>query len=98
MNHKTRLAPCTCISHDEKEDRLRIDIEMPGVNKDEIKLDMRKNSFCVSAPKGEDSEYSGCVLLTHEIEPDKSEARYENGLLRVFSPVLDWDKVRVPVF
>ena len=98
MNHKTRLTPSTCISHDEIDDRLRIDIKMPSVSKDEIKLDMRKDSFCVSAPKGEDSEYSSCVLLTHEIEPDNSEARYENGLLRVFSPVFDWDKVNVPVY
>ena len=98
MNSKTRLNPCTCISHDEIEGRLRIDVEMPGVNKDDIKLDMRRSSFCVSAPRGEDSEYSSCFMLSHEVEPEKSEARFKNGLLRIFSPIKDWEhKFSVPI-
>ncbi|OGP92342.1 MAG: hypothetical protein A2156_14760 [Deltaproteobacteria bacterium RBG_16_48_10] len=98
MNDKTKLTPCTCFSHDETGGRLRIDLEMPGVSKDDIKLEMRKNSFCVRAPKSENSEYSRCFLLTHEIEPGKSEAKYENGLLRIFCPIRDWEhKVNVPI-
>ena len=89
---KTRVTPCTCFSHDDQQGRLKIDVELPGVDKNNISLEMRKDSFCVSAPKGEETEYSGCFLLAHEVEPDKTEARYESGLLKIFAPIKDWDK------
>jgi HSP20 family molecular chaperone IbpA len=79
--------PSCALSHDESGGRLRIDVEIPDVNKDDIRLEMRKNSFCVSAPI-----YSRCFMLTHEIEPEKTEAKYENGLLRIFSPIKDWER------
>ncbi len=93
MADKNRTTPCACFSHDEERGRLRIDLEMPGTNKDDIKLEMRKDSFCVSAPI-----YSSCFMLPHEVEPDRTEAKYENGLLRIFSPIKDWEhKVSVPI-
>jgi HSP20 family protein len=92
MAEKAKLTPCTCFSHDELTGRLKIDLEMPGADKKEMRLDMRKDSFCVSAPKGEDAEYSSCFKLSHEVEPEKAEAKYENGLLRIFAPIKDWDK------
>jgi HSP20 family molecular chaperone IbpA len=52
---------------------------------------MRKDSFCVSAPKGQDTEYSGCFMLSHEIVPEKTEAQYESSLLKIFAPIKDWD-------
>jgi len=67
---------------------------MPGANKSDIKLDMRSDSLCLSAPRGEDAEYSTCFMLSHEVEPEKTEARYENGLLRIFSPIKGWRKTK----
>jgi HSP20 family molecular chaperone IbpA len=73
-------------------------LEIPGVDKKDIALEMRKDSFCVSAPRGEDTEYSGCFMLAHEVEADKTEAKYESGLLRIFAPIRDWEhKVNVTV-
>ena len=98
MNNKMRVTPCPCISHDNDHGRLKVEVEMPGVDKNDIKLDMRKDSFCVSAPRGEDTEYSGCFMLAHEVTADKTEAKYENGLLRIFAPMKDWEhKVTVPI-
>ncbi len=97
MDEKTKVTPCTCVSHDDREGRLKIEVEMPGVDKQHIQLDMRKDSFCVSAPRG-DTHYSGCFSLAHEVEPDKTEAQYENGLLRIFAPLKDWEmKSRIPI-
>jgi HSP20 family protein len=59
-----------------------MDVEMPDVNKDDIRLEMGENSFCVFAPL-----YSRCFRLPHEIEPEKTEAKYENGSLRIVSPI-----------
>ncbi len=89
---RRKVSPCTCFSHDEKEGRLGIEVQLPGVDKQDISLEMRKDSFCVSAQKGEDTEYAGCFMLAHQIETDKAQAKYENGLLRIFAPIKDWDK------
>jgi len=91
MNEKTRLTPCACFYHDDVQGRLNIELEMPGVDKSNIKLDLRKNSFCVAAPRGADAEYSSCFTLSHEIEPEKAEAKYESGLLKIFAPMKDWE-------
>jgi HSP20 family molecular chaperone IbpA len=73
-------------------------LELPGVDKSDITLDMRKDSFCVSAPRGEETEYSGCFMLAHEVVPEKTEAKYESGLLRIFAPIKDWEnKVSVMI-
>jgi HSP20 family molecular chaperone IbpA len=37
-------------------------------------------------------------MLAHEVMPDKTEAKYESGLLRIFAPMKDWEhKVNVTV-
>jgi HSP20 family molecular chaperone IbpA len=37
-------------------------------------------------------------MLAHEVMPDKTEAKYESGLLRIFAPMKDWGhKVNVMV-
>jgi HSP20 family protein len=98
MNDRIEVMPCACFSHDDQGGRLRIDIELPDVDKKDISLDMRKDSFCVSAPRGEDTDYSGCFMLAHEVMPEKTEAKYESGLLRIFAPMKDWEhKVNVTV-
>ena len=92
MNNRIKVTPCACISHDDQNDRLKIELELPGVDKKDIALEMRKDSFCVSAPRGEDTEYSGCFMLAHKVMPEKTEAKYESGLLRVFAPMTDWEQ------
>ncbi|MGQ9646637.1 MAG: Hsp20/alpha crystallin family protein [Thermodesulfobacteriota bacterium] len=98
MDERAKVTPCACFSHDDRDGRFKIELELPGVDKKDIKLDMRKDSFCVSALRGTDTEYSGCYMLAHEIIPVKAEAQYESGLLRVFAPIRDWEhKVSVTV-
>jgi len=90
MAEKRRIEPCTCVSHEAG--RLNIEVQLPGVDKNDISLDMRRDSFCVAASMRDDTEYSGCFSLAHEVESDKAEAKYENGLLRIFAPIKDWEK------
>jgi len=98
MDNKLKIKPCVCASHEDDYKRLKIEVEIPGVDKKDIKLDMKKDSFCISAPRSEDTEYSGCFRLAHEVVPEKTEARYESGLLKIFSPIKDWEqKVNVPI-
>ncbi|MGZ3525532.1 MAG: hypothetical protein ACXU9L_12135, partial [Thermodesulfobacteriota bacterium] len=66
MSDKVKVMPCACFSHDEEGGggRLRIEMEMTGVDKKDINLEMRKDSFCVSAPRGQETEYAGCFKLS----------------------------------
>lgn len=91
MAEKAKVTPCVCFSHDDKEGRLSIEVQLPGVDKKDISLEMRRDSFCVSASRGEDTQYSGCFMLAHEVESSKTQARYENGLLKVFAPIKGWE-------
>jgi HSP20 family molecular chaperone IbpA len=91
MAEKAKVTPCVCFSHDDKEGRLSIEVQLPGVDKKDISLEMRRDSFCVSASRGEDTQYSGCFMLAHEVESAKTQARYENGLLKVFAPIKGWE-------
>lgn len=91
MDDRIRVTPVACVSHDDQSGGLRIEMEMPGADKKDISLEMRKDSFCVSAPRGQDTEYSGCFPLSHEVLPEKAEAKYENGLLKIFAPIRDWE-------
>jgi HSP20 family molecular chaperone IbpA len=99
MSDKIKVMPCACFSHDEEGGgRLRIDMEMTGVDKKDIALEMRKDTFCVSAPRSQETEYAGCFKLSHEIVPEKAEAKYESGTLTIFAPIKDWDrKVNVSI-
>ena len=91
MNERLKVTPCACFSHDDQGGRLKIEMELPGVEKKDIRFEMRKDSFCVTAQRGEDTEYSGCFMLAHEVVPEKTEAKYESGLLRIFAPIKDWE-------
>ena len=98
MNDKIRITPCACVSHDDRNGRLQIELELPGVDKKDVKLEMRNDSFCLSAPRGKDTEYSGCFMLAHAVMPEKTEAKFDSSLLRIFAPIKDWEhKVKVSV-
>jgi len=91
MDTRIKVTPCACFSHDDQGGRLKIEMELPGVEKKDIRLEMRNDSFCVTAQRGEDTKYSGCFMLAHEVVPEKTEAKYESGLLRIFAPIRDWE-------
>jgi len=83
--------PLTRYWYDQKEGRYFFEFEMPGVDKKDISLDFWGENFCFQAKK-DDAEYSGCYMFPHFVEPDKAKAHYENGVLRVFAPLKDWEK------
>jgi len=36
-------------------------------------------------------EYSGCFFLDHEVEPEKIETKFEDGVFRIFTPFKGWE-------
>ncbi len=66
----------------ESDDEVQVVAEMPGVEKDDIKLDATETSLDISA-KTKDREYSECVALPARVDPNSAKASYKNGVLEV---------------
>ena len=79
-----------------------VDIDLPGFNKDEIKLDLRDGYLTVSAAKGLDKDeqdkkgryirqerWSGACsrsFYVGDLKPEDIKAKYEHGVLRLSLP------------
>lgn len=89
-NERIKVAPEVCSFVDDDHTKLTIEIALPGVKKEDIKLKMHEDSFNISAPR-EDSntEYVTTLALCCPVKPDKADAKYENGLLRIEVPFKD---------
>ena len=85
MPNVVRMTPKVCAMPDDKHENLYIEIELPGVDKDQINLNMHDESFFVTAKK-EGVEYSGTYAVCCPIDYHQAKARYKNGLLSVTVP------------
>lgn len=78
------MTPTTYVDHDQK--NYYIQVEMPGVKKEEIELSVSAQSFCVHGVRG-DVDLLGCYVLAHPVNEEKAKAKFENGLLNVMIPM-----------
>jgi HSP20 family protein len=60
-------------------------VEMPGVKKEDVTLEVSVNGLCIRGKKG-DKDVSGCWMLAHQVNVDKVEAKYNEGLLDIRLP------------
>lgn len=69
----------------EEHDTYQIEINLPGVEKEDIKLKMHEDSFFI---KGETKTtvYIGSYSVCCPIDAEKAKAVYKNGLLKVEVP------------
>ncbi len=81
---KPTVTPNAFMDHDKK--FYYIEIELPGVKKEDIELSVSDQSFCVRAPR-EDIEFLGCYMLAHLSNMDATRAKFENGLLSMEIPL-----------
>ncbi|MCX9010457.1 MAG: Hsp20/alpha crystallin family protein [Candidatus Methanoperedens sp.] len=76
----TEVPPEVCVDHDKE--NYQIEIELPGVKKEDIDLEVGEDALCVRAPK-EDIVYSACYSLAHSVDTGKVSARFNDGLLTI---------------
>ncbi|MCS7115946.1 MAG: Hsp20/alpha crystallin family protein [Nitrososphaerota archaeon] len=92
---KTSILPDACFYHDEE--KYLVEIELPGVTKENIDLEVSERSICVKAPR-DDVEYFGCWIFAHEVKPNQAKASFKNGLLTIIAPLAKPMKgVKVPI-
>lgn len=63
-------------------DELIVTVEMPGINKEDIELDVTENNFLISTPNTE-RKYRVRIDLKAPVDPDSAKASYKNGILSV---------------
>ncbi|MGA2198522.1 MAG: hypothetical protein ABSG45_01145 [Nitrososphaerales archaeon] len=73
---------------DEKEGNLRLLVELPGVEKEDVQISALEDKVTLEAAKGE-RMYRTEVLLQRDIDPDSGVASYKNGLLDVVFKLRD---------
>jgi len=70
-----------CDVFDEKEE-IRVYAEMPGVNQEDIKVDLKGDILDISAQSG-DRKYHKEVLLPAKVKPETITSSYKNGILEI---------------
>ena len=95
---RIRVAPHTVAYADEAKNKLVVEFAIPGAPTETIDLKLLPDSVHLTAP-ARDIEYVSALALGWPVKPDKAEATYEHGLLRIEVPFKDpmEDAVKVAI-
>jgi HSP20 family protein len=95
---RMKVAPDTVAYADGEHHKLIVEFAIPGAPTDTINVKMLEDSVHLTAP-ARDIEYVAALALGWPVKPDKAEATYENGLLRIEVPFKDpmEDAVKVAI-
>ena len=98
LENRIRVAPNTVAYADEMNHKLVVEFAIPGAPTETIDVKLLPDSVHLTAP-AKDTEYVSALALARPVKPDKAEAIYENGLLRIEVPFKDpmEDAVKVDV-
>jgi HSP20 family molecular chaperone IbpA len=96
--HRIKVAPKTVAYADEENNKLVVEFAIPGAPTDTIDVKILEDSVHLTAP-ARDIEYVSALALVWSVKPDKAEANYEHGLLRIEAPFKDpmEDAVKVAI-
>ncbi|MFY9794717.1 MAG: archaeal heat shock protein Hsp20 [Candidatus Nitrosopolaris sp.] len=67
---------------DEKENTVKITAEMPGVNKEDIKLNVTDQYVAINAERG-DKKYHADIPVSVDLDESSAKAAYSNGILEL---------------
>ncbi len=96
--YRMKVAPDTVAYADGETHKLVVEFAIPGAPTDTIDVKILEDSLHLTAP-ARDIEYVAALALGWPVKPDKAEATYEHGLLRIEVPLKDpmEDAVKVAI-
>lgn len=87
-SERLKVAPEVVSYTDDCHSELTIEIALPGVKKEDIKLKLHDDSMYLTAPR-DDLEYVMTLSFCCPVKPQAAKASYKNGLLRLVVPFKD---------
>jgi len=98
LENPIKVAPSTVAYADEEKNKLVVEFAIPGAPTETVDLKLLPDSIHLIAP-ARDIEYVSALALAWPVKPDKAEATYEHGLLRIEVPFKDpmEDAVKVAI-
>ncbi len=95
---RMKVAPDTVAYADGEHHKLIVEFAIPGAPTGTIDVKILEDSVYLLAP-ARDIEYVSALALGWPVKPDKADATYENGLLRIEVPFKDpmEDAVKVAI-
>jgi len=96
--YRMKVAPDTVVYADGENHKLVVEFSIPGAPTETIDVKILEDSVHLTAP-ARDLEYVAAMALGWPVKPDKAEATYEHGLLRIEVPFKDpmEDAVKVTI-
>lgn len=85
---KFRMKPDICTYTSDDDHTLNLEVTIPGVNKNDIRLQMMDTSFSLSAP-GKDVEYVSATAFCCPVNAKAAKAVFEDGCLKINVPFKD---------
>lgn len=82
MQQSSVREPLVDTAFDEKDNTLTITAELPGITKQDIKLEIAEGLITIHAEKG-DKKYHTEVPVDNEIDAESAKATYTNGILEL---------------
>ena len=82
---KMKVPADVCSYVDDEHSSLHLEISIPGVKREEIRLKMHEDSFNLSAPR-EDFEYATAMAFCCPVKATEAKASYNDGLLKIEVP------------